>query len=834
MLSKMLPAVVTCAECVSEGDLWNASRCKLRRHGNSAFSKSLITAPSLAATELDPPSVGSGDPVDTELTELLVCQTDALVKGLGLILEHHGAPGLRRDLSVQLHNYLDDAADQALWLKRAKHVLTAPMSAYLRNSPPPPPDRVWVPTGNLARWMRPRRVCYNRKNTHLWYSWLQAKRAALPLSEEIVLSTYEKHYATLSREDSGNDDVIDQIFGDETFRCVLERTRAKLHEHFSPKFLDLSGTSSACFENTRSWGGQHRHLVSCAKGKRGAPNHALILVHVEELETMKLRNRVWSRTGLRFNKVTSYYRPSGEEEWRSLPFEDSVGPIDAAIQAVLEPFKVRVISKGHARAYHCVRRIQRAMHTALREMDCFRLIGQPMSPDMLQDLRENTPKGVPLRWFSIDYSAATDGLSWKYSSRIFRFLIGGLPKPFYDQAMRVLGPHMLWYPDSTERPVWHRRGIQKNGQLMGSVLSFPILCLANLGVCLLNLSREQTFSDLTIDQRLRRFLINGDDGLYVSSESFWEGHIEVASAVGLEMSVGKAYHHRDYANINSTSISCDLSREDSTPWAIPFLNTGLIVGQHKVLGGVETEKSDRRYIPIDSRATSLARAHISQDPLNPVHCNIPTILEGSLPGRQVELMRVILRERKHDISKECRSVISSEEPLFAGKRVGIFSRNLFVSKGLGGMGVVPPIGWKTRVTSIDRIVAKASAERLKSVGLVGSPTYPLTGQEVQNVPTFCFPWAKPRVELEDGPLVQLKRQNEKSGYAAYRRMKSTSSLFVNWILSTECQSLSICRDLEEIAPRTLTKRQEVVLEITGIELMCLYEAHQPVMDVVQE
>ena len=90
------------------------------------------------------------------------------------------------------------------------------------------------------------------------------------------------------------------------------------------------------------------------------------------------------------------------------------------IQAVLEPLKVRVISKGEAVPYYLSKSLQVAIHSVMRQMDCFRLIGRPLCPTDLIDLRDNPVEGGEgeLEWNSVDYSAATDKLSARLSRSI--------------------------------------------------------------------------------------------------------------------------------------------------------------------------------------------------------------------------------------------------------------------------------------------------------------------------------------------------------------------------------------------------------------------------------
>jgi len=416
---------------------------------------------------------------------ILTQRTNALCRGLCLVLEHHAAsPRVLSGLREQVHSYLDSSSCEKSWLKRCKHLLTYPLAKYLRNDPPAPPDAVFAPAGELRAWMKVRLLVFSRKNTHLWYSWFQAKRSTLPLSADIIEQTYDDHFATLSKEDDGDDETIQSIFADPTFRRVLDQVREKFNRNYqsSSAFESYSASTSACFEQTRGKGGQNGELIR--------------LTGVSDSPSTELHSMTWSPAGYCgghrvLNPVFEVRRPLDCELWKSLGPKlrdrDMSIPINCTIQAVLEPNKVRVISKGEALPYYSCRPIQKALHGAMRDMPPFRLIGRPFCPTDMIDLA--TKARADWEWFSVDYSAATDGLSWKYSGKIFRYLMQDLPKEEYDTAMAVLGPHRLYYPKDGGRPVF--RGLQRNGQLMGSILSFPILCLANLGVYLLAMQPSQ-------------------------------------------------------------------------------------------------------------------------------------------------------------------------------------------------------------------------------------------------------------------------------------------------------------------------------------------------------
>jgi len=370
---------------------------------------------------------------------------------------------------------------------------------------------------------------------------------------------------------------------------------------------------------------------------------------------------------VRYNVVLEEYEyPDAERLWRDSirdeanSFYTDGRRLTATIQAVIEPLKIRVISKGEAVPYYYSKDLQRALHGAMRKMNCFRLIGRPLCPTDLIDLAQNRcilGEGR-YEWFSIDYSAATDNLSARLSSAIMKRLIAGFPESDQRLWQSVLAPHTCEYPEVNGvqlDPV-----DQSNGQLMGSILSFPVLCLANLGLYLENIKSDTR----PLKDKLNGVLVNGDDMLYVAKHSMWQPHIDIGKKVGLNMSAGKAYCHSRYANANSACFDYDLYNCGSSPWSIPFLNTGLYFGQSKVLAD---DKEDRE----EGFCSTINR-----------------LVQGALPGKAPELLKQFMSKHSAWIDQECRG------------------RNLFVPKSLGGMGVERPYGFDTKFTWQQKAVAK--------------------------------------------------------------------------------------------------------------------------------
>jgi hypothetical protein len=211
--------------------------------------------------------------------------------------------------------------------------------------------------------------------------------------------------------------------------------------------------------------------------------------------------------------------------------------------------------------------------------------------------------------------------------------------------------------------------VQRNAQLMGSRLSFTILCLCNMSLYLA--VRKRTDDRLGIkwnNKRVRfwldRVLINGDDLLtqFTSDEIVWFN--EIGNDIGLSMSVGKVYTHDRYANINSTAFDCPITGGHATE--IPYLNSGLFFGQNKVLsrvGGIDELNEQEK--------ANGEAPHIAV---------LDEVVAGALRGKQNDLLKAYLEFHKSDLQKECRG------------------RNLFVAISLGGWGCKAPVGWTFHVT----------------------------------------------------------------------------------------------------------------------------------------
>jgi hypothetical protein len=263
--------------------------------------------------------------------------------------------------------------------------------------------------------------------------------------------------------------------------------------------------------------------------------------------------------------------------------------------AIPEPAKVRVITAMPPFPQWVARPVQRSLARFLHRIPIFRLTGEQVNEDIVSQFltrtRDNSTSILgpmsslmtsdDLFWVSGDYSAATDGLDIRATRVALDVILSHLTpedREVYGPALEdsVLLQTIVYGPNSAFPTIE-----QKNGQLMGSVLSFPILCILNLYTYFLALP-PSTQSRLLRRQRGATdelhslpVLVNGDDILFLSDKEHYSRWTESVGKVGFTLSQGKNFTHRRFAVVNSFPMDFDamgkgtrfLFRRDLAPWS---------------------------------------------------------------------------------------------------------------------------------------------------------------------------------------------------------------------------------------------------------------------------
>jgi len=279
-----------------------------------------------------------------------------------------------------------------------------------------------------------------------------------------------------------------------------------------------------------------------------------------------------------------------DQQWcPRLDFRLSAVPI-----AIREPLKVRIITKGQAAEYYRALELQKFIHGAVRSHPVFEYIGHPIDDvsfrkafGTIKDLKDTD------FYVSGDYRAATDNLnpelsefcinsimahSYLWSPNIEPEIIrtssglqvtrdrmpGWTPltdTPYGKLALKCLTFHGLEYPHYSEKgkEIFREKLQQTWGQLMGSPVSFPVLCIVNAAATLVSLGVH--FDDPRIADGTFPLKINGDDVGFIANDSTYSRWKDVTKRCGLEFSLGKNYTSREFLIMNS-----ELRRPPQDTW----------------------------------------------------------------------------------------------------------------------------------------------------------------------------------------------------------------------------------------------------------------------------
>jgi hypothetical protein len=466
------------------------------------------------------------------------------------------------------------------FVKFAGYCKNWPMAKFLKNDTPEVPEGFAcnpLGSGAIKRFLKTRICARSSRNARLWNGVLQGvKRACMKVSKDFIHDSMVKHrkhmtYAPENPVDTESVDIFDLLF-----------------EEFKPKPPKLhEASASASFEAARSEGGARAWLQN---NSAIASDNNLI-----SMPFTKRQSR---------GKPEPIFGPVVEPSFAELVRLAAKEPTNVQVSAVIEPLKVRLITKGNSLRYWVSRDFQKQLWQHLQEFPQFALTGEPLEERHLHGLLErerdvnelivyNGRKEIKFDfWVSGDYSSATDTLNLNVTKAAFEAALRKLspesiPCDEYFEVLRsVLYEQTVHYKDLDPAE-------QLNGQLMGSTLSFPILCMVNL-MCYIRAFRR--FTGVVVDPRTLPVIVNGDDILFRANTEFYEVWKEEVARVGFTLSLGKNYVSSEYLTANSQLFKYAkpkltneyLMKTSYVPLGtfqeLGYLNAGLLTGVAKVTG----------------------------------------------------------------------------------------------------------------------------------------------------------------------------------------------------------------------------------------------------------
>lgn len=447
--------------------------------------------------------------------------------------------------------------------------------------------------GGLRKCLKQRLISHNRKNLHLWGSFLQGiKRGCYVVPDSFIQESYVKHRNQMLQEPEISCSQIHNKYETYVERALEQCAPIKQYKLFE-------GSTSACFEKKRDEGGARETVKE-------------FLSSIGEWITPESLSKTF---GLSSDDIRRIYKTPSLLSQIKYEYEMAVAPqvydmiddseyLNVMVHGICEPLKVRNITKGEAIPYWIARHAQKEMWGFLQNYPQFSATGRPLESSDIYSIQSRlreleNKKNIQLhfdKWVSGDYSAATDGVNIHMTMMVFEQFMKQLniPNHIVRVIRKVIGPQMVHYPPKSKLdPV-----LQRNGQLMGSVLSFPILCIINIVAywC----AMEEYMSEMTEDPHVSMselpVMVNGDDILFPANDYFYEFWKKNISLVGFKLSLGKNYISDLFLTINSVIYQIkhrDDKYGDVDFVEVPTYNVGLLTGQSK-----HTARNETRTLPI--------------------------------------------------------------------------------------------------------------------------------------------------------------------------------------------------------------------------------------------
>jgi hypothetical protein len=338
-------------------------------------------------------------------------------------------------------------------------------------------------------------------------------------------------------------DETDTVLSQPSFERQLRRTVRELYENqnyaISDRVAAFFPSTSANYINSRKNAGaigailEHPTLLD---GLRAPQGH----LHFDTKSEEEIQSEDW--------KVGAWDHKKFDEEFaifwtRVLKIADEEEEPLAEPLALPEALKIRVITKGPPFQQTVLKGLQKYMHEVLRNHRTFKLVGVPITADYIYSIM-GSDLAPGEGFLSGDYEAATNNLESWVSNTIADEIgdVIGLFPVERRLFLRSLTGHIL-----RGRP-------QTRGQLMGSITSFPVLCIANAA-----LSRWAWELDHGMTVRLSDcpLTINGDDIAMKCSRNGYKLWQRITQKAGLKESVGKTYWSREWVEMNSTNFVFD-------------------------------------------------------------------------------------------------------------------------------------------------------------------------------------------------------------------------------------------------------------------------------------
>jgi hypothetical protein len=385
---------------------------------------------------------------------------------------------------------------------------------------------------------------------------LQLKRGMPPLPESLKLKARKDLKSRLTTPSISPKELVDQVARTTKELFPLGWDRNVPIPSYSP-------SRASCVQNTRGLGGIQHFVFDRRRAGATCRTEQVAECEMspEELIKWNLRPDDFAHP----NSVT-------QQEFEDLALNSQPEVFRACVEIVEDPLKARVITKNE---WQCqvLKPLQKMLHSRLRSHPSFQLIGRMIDEEVISHIQPFEGS----KYVSGDYSAATDNFNSDVTDACIEEILSGMVGPLSRKPeFMLLAKRSLTRLTVVDKELGEEY-VMSRGQLMGSLLSFIILCIVNFSIW--RHTTEQEFG-VVCDGNGRggtfdKVLINGDDIGFAATERQYNRWKRTVPLVGLTPSLGKNYFSSEFITLNTRLFARD---DVLGQWYnIPFLNVGLLV-----------------------------------------------------------------------------------------------------------------------------------------------------------------------------------------------------------------------------------------------------------------
>lgn len=400
--------------------------------------------------------------------------------------------------------------------------------------------------------------CPSRRQMQLAFSILQLKRYLPPLPKTLRLKAKQGCKDRLTAHASTPERLIDE----------LARTAGELFPRgWDKRPPSFSVTNKSCCESTRSAGGAQAYMFNLKYGRE-----------ILEIQDFSLPSEleIWNGIEKELPRSSAALDPC---EYLDLALRSQPQQLCSKMEVVEDPLKARIITKNN---WQCtvLKPLQKMIHSRLRQHPSFRLIGESLTDDIINTL----PRFPGSKYVSGDYEAATDNFNSDATETVLDEILSNMTGPLSKSPeYMILARKSLTGLRILDSEVGDFT--MTRGQLMGSLLSFPILCIVNFAIWrhATELSLGTRCDGMGLGGPHDHVLINGDDIGFCATEGQYTLWTKLTPQVGLKPSLGKNYFCSEFITLNTQLYSW----KDGKLRRVFFLNQGLLLPP----GGEEAHRS---------------------------------------------------------------------------------------------------------------------------------------------------------------------------------------------------------------------------------------------------